>query len=176
MKGTIHYCLEETIKSNYGISIWQDCLRELGEKASFSFGTTILEDVDEARTLRLFEATAKTLNKSLKELFDEFGVYWYGVYAPKMYPQFYAKVNSTRDFLKGLDYIHQIVTNKKPGARPPRFDYEWTKDGKLLMTYNSQRGLFELFESLLRGLDVYFQNQTKIDRVGENSLMLEFSH
>ena len=174
MKGTIHYCLEATIKENYGDSAWAKCQQAVGLKKSHSFGQQILKDINEEDSIKLFQLSAETLNIDLKTLFDQFGDYWCLTYAPKMYPQFFEKAQSTKDMLVGLDHIQQVVIGKKPGAKPPRFTYEWQKDGRLLMTYKSERGLFELFESLLRGLDKRFDSETSIERVGDNSLLLGF--
>lgn len=176
MKGTIHYCLEETIKHKFGKEKWEHCLQELNLAPDFTFGRTILQDLDESKSLDLFVDVAKSLDISLKVLFDEFGVYWCCEYAPKMYPQFFKENSSTKELLTELDTIHQKVIGKKPGATPPRFKYDWQEDGRLLITYNSQRGLFELFESLLRGLDVRFNNNTEITRMEENQLLLKFSN
>ena len=174
MKGTIHYCLEATIKHEYGADSWAECQQAVGLKRTHSFGQQILQDINENDSINLFRRSAETLDVELKTLFDQFGDYWCTVHAPGLYPQFFEKAQSTKDMLVGLDHIHQIVIGKKPGAQPPRFTYEWQKDGRLLMTYLSERGLFELFESLLRGLDKKFNSRTTIERVGENSLLLDF--
>jgi len=174
MKGTIHYCLEETIKHKYGQEAWGSCLDASNLSPDHSFGKQILQDLDESDSIDLFVNSAKTLHIELKQLFDDFGEYWSCSYAPKMYPQFFEKAKSTKELLLGLDHIHQVVTSKKPGATPPRFQYEWQRDGQLLVSYHSQRGLFELFESLLKGLDLQFNNKTIIKRPAENQLLLTF--
>lgn len=174
MKGTIHYCLEETVIHNFGKEKWKQCLIALKLSPNFTFGSSILQDVDESKSLDLFVNVAEALELSLKDLFDQFGVYWCCSYAPKMYPQFFRENSSTKELLTELDSIHQKVIGKKPGATPPRFKYDWQADGRLLITYNSERGLFELFESLLRGLDVRFHSTTEITRMEKNQLLLRF--
>lgn len=174
MKGTIHYCLEETIKKKHGIDKWKACLKEAGLSANHSFGQSILQDLDEAESLQLFDHVAKALDISQNEVFDDFGQHWSCEYAPKMYPQFFETAKSTKSLLLNLDKIHQIVTSKKPGATPPRFKYEWQTDDKLLLHYQSKRGLFELFLSLLKGLDTYFSNTTIVEPKGANQALLTF--
>lgn len=174
MNGTIHYCLEETIKKKHGLDAWKACLKEAGLSTNHSFGQSILKDLDEAESLQLFSHVATALQLSLKEVFDDFGEHWSCVYASKMYPQFFESAKSTKTLLLNLDKIHQIVTSKKPGATPPRFNYEWQSEDKLLLHYQSKRGLFDLFLSLLKGLDTYFSNTTIVEQTGENQALLTF--
>ncbi|WP_421873220.1 heme NO-binding domain-containing protein [Marinoscillum sp.] len=174
MKGTIHYCLEETILDQYGREAWNQCKLAAGIPKEYSFGQQILDDLNEEDTIKLFIQSADTLDIDLKSLFDQFGIYWCCTYAPNLYPQFFQKARSTKEMLLGLDHIHQIVTSKKPGAKPPRFTYDWLDDGRLLVNYQSERGLFELFESLLRGLDHKFGSHTQIERTDDNGLILAF--
>ncbi|MEQ8237754.1 MAG: heme NO-binding domain-containing protein [Cyclobacteriaceae bacterium] len=174
MKGTIHFCLEKTIISNFGESKWKECLLAVGQKKTHTFGSQILQDIDETASIELFVKSAETLDITLKQLFDHFGVYWSCIYALEMYPQFYEGKNSTKDFIVSLDRIHQQVTNKKPGAKPPKFIYEWNKDGTLNVTYQSHRDLFELFDSLLKGMDKHFGSETEISRIGQNKMTLNF--
>ena len=174
MFGTIHYCLELTIKEKHGEQQWKNCLKALDLSSDYTFARSILKDLDEAESIALFVGCATTLGVTPKTLFDEFGEYWCCTYAPDLYPQFYAENNSTEDFIKSLDEIHKRVTSKKPGARPPRFVYEWLADERLKVTYQSSRDLFELFDSLLKGLDKYFQSKTAIHREGDYTLILDF--
>lgn len=174
MKGTIHFCLEETVQLNYGKPAWKHCLQAMGKSPDFTYASKLLQDVDEEESISLFFKSAEVLKIPLKQLFDEFGEHWCCMYAPKLYPQFFKNVSSTKELLMGLDQVHQQVTNKKPGTIPPRFYYEWQLDKRLKVTYDSKRGLFELFESLLRGLDLHFKNNTQIERQGETSLLLKF--
>jgi methyl-accepting chemotaxis protein len=174
MKGTIHFCLEKTVKDVHGENKWKECLAEAGYAKDYTFARHILDDLDETDTLSIFKITADKLGLTIKELFDQFGKYWCCDYGPEMYPQFYAENKSTKEFIESLDRIHTQVTSKKPGATPPRFKYDWKNDGRLLVHYQSDRDLFELFESILRGLDTYFKTSTGVERAAKNQLLLRF--
>jgi len=174
MKGTIHYCLEETIIKYYGEESWKKIMRALGFEENFSYGTRIRDDIDEVQSVELFVLSANTLGKELQEIFDAFGEHWCVEYSPKLYGVFYRGMKGTRDAIEKLDHVHDRVTQHIQGAYPPRFKYNWLNDDKLEVTYISDRNLIDLFISLIKGLDKKFGDHTTIEKVSENKLYLTF--
>lgn len=174
MKGTILFCLEETIQKKYGQEAWQQILEEEKYPPDFSFAKLINQDVDEQKSISIFVASSQVCGVSLQQIFDDFGEYWCLHYAPRVYKVLYSGKKSTKDFITQIDFIHDIVTKRIPNAHPPRFIYKWEADNVLLLTYQSQRGLIDLLISLIKGLDKYFNNQTDIERIDNQHLRLTF--
>jgi hypothetical protein len=172
MKGTILKCLEEMVKTNYGHQVWEECLKASNLPVFHMFSIT--EDINEKLSIDLFVRTAGVVKKTVPEIFDEFGIHWSCVYAPRIYTAFYKGTQSTKEMVLKLDSIHNFMTQSIANARPPRFQYEWLNERELRLRYNSQRGLIDLFISLLKGLDQHYSCNTKIDKRSEEELVLVF--
>lgn len=176
MKGTIHFCLEECIIEKYGKDKWQACLLASGLPAEYSFDTQLAQDVDEELTMSFIVKSTEVLGISLQQLFDDFGYYWSVVYAPKVYGAFYAGCSNTKDMVLKLSHIHMLVGKIRQGAKPPQFEYTEIAPNQLQVTYLSDRDLFDLYISLVKGLDAYFKNETTIEKINERQAILTFSH
>lgn len=176
MRGTIHYCLEETIIEKYGQKQWEKCLTTMGLPADHSFVSQLRDDIDEELTMKFIGNVPSVLECSLQQVFDDFGDYWCITYAPKMYGMFYIGVTTTKQMVMKLSNIHVIVAKVKVDATPPFFEYNEIADNIVEVTYLSKRGLFDLYISLVGGLDKYFNNQTKIEKLSDNSARMTFSH
>jgi len=174
MKGTIHYCLEESICKVYGEEAWGNILTAFGNDSDFSFGTRIRDDIDEVESIELFILSSNVLKVPLSEIFDVFGEHWCVDYSPRVYGVFYRGMNSTKDAVTKLDHVHEVVTAHIKGAYPPRFIYEWEADNLLIVTYKSDRNLIDLFISLIKGLDKKFSDTTDIEKLDEQRLRLTF--
>lgn len=175
MKGTIHYCLEETIIKEYGEEGWGTIMKSLGYPEDFSYGTKIRDDIDEVQSIELFVLAANTLKVPLTKIFDLFGIHWCVDYSPRVYGVFYRGMTSTKDAITKLDHVHEVVTGHIKGAYPPRFKYDWVNDNVLNLEYQSDRNLIDLFISLIKGLDVKFDDNTLIEKKDEQHLQLTFS-
>ncbi len=174
MKGTIHYCLEDSIITYFGQDAWGKLMTSLGKETSFSYGTHIRDDIDEVQSVELFVLAANSLGLELGEVFDMFGEHWCVEYSTKLYGVFYRGMKSTKDAIVHLDHVHAKVTEHIKGAYPPRFEYEWINDETLQVKYKSDRNLIDLFISLIKGLDLKFGDYTVIDKLDENLLHLTF--
>ena len=174
MKGTIHYCLEESIIKMYGEDAWGQIMTSLGNAPDYSYGTHIRDDIDEVQSIELFILSSNILKVPLSEIFDVFGEHWCVDYSPRVYGVFYRGMKTTRDAITKLDHVHEVVTGHIKGAFPPRFKYTWLNDNKLQVEYISDRNLIDLFISLIKGLDKKFNNKTIIEKLDEHMLNLTF--
>jgi hypothetical protein len=175
MKGTIHYCLEESIIKTYGEEAWGKIMTSLGHPEDYSYGIRIRDDIDEVQSIELFVLAANILNEPLGTIFDVFGEHWCVDYSPRVYGVFYRGMSSTKDAITKLDHVHEVVTGHIKGAYPPRFEYNWKNDDILEVKYISDRNLIDLFISLIKGLDKKFNNVTQIDKLDEHNLRLTFN-
>jgi hypothetical protein len=48
-------------------------------------------------------------------------------------------------------------------ASPPRFEYEETDDGRLLMHYHSPRGLCPVLRGLILGVGLHFGDELQVE-------------
>ena len=172
MKGTILKCLGDMIRQEHGEARWREVLTASSLDPDTLFMPT--HDVDEATAMRVMSSSCAVLRLSTTQLYDAFATHWVEVYVPRVYPHFMEGFRSTREFLLGLDRVHDIVTRSIAGARPPRFTHEWRDEHTLRMTYRSERGLIELFESLTRALGRHFGERIEVRRLGREVLEIRF--
>ena len=134
----------------------------------------INDDVDEKLTMDLLTKMPSVLGITFQQVCDAFGDYWVNAYVPKVYFGYIENYKTAKDFLLGMDTIHQQVTREVPNAHPPRFDYEEKGTDTLLMTYKSERGLVDLFISLVRGVGIYYKQELKITKHGDKLVEIQF--
>jgi hypothetical protein len=172
MKGVIGACLADLVKEKFGKDKWEDALEKAGLKRSTFFMPTA--NIDDAAVLKVVGAVCEVLGITLLQAADAFGDYWVNVYAPKIYKAYYRGKNSAREFLLEMDNVHQVVTQKVPDAKPPRFDYEWQDDKTLVMKYKSPRGLVDFLVGLIKGVGRYFKEDLQVTKIGGDKVKVVF--
>jgi hypothetical protein len=173
MKGTIVKCLEELVITQFGKDKWEAIL----EDADMSASTVIwpLSDIADAQVLKLVEATCENLGISLVEAADAFGDYWVNVYSQRMYPLYYARNQTAKDFLLDLDNVHVEMTHMMERARPPRFDHEWEDDRTLTIRYKSDRGLLDFAVGLVKAVGKHYGEDLKASRSEPDKVRIVFA-
>jgi hypothetical protein len=172
MKGTIHKCLGEMVVKEFGQEAWKKILDASALPTDYTFVKT--EDVDENQSLELLVHSSKILGKPLTEIFDLFGVYWVCEYAPREYQFWYIGLQNAKDFVLKLDRIHSLVGKHFNKAQPPRFIYTEEDAHNLLVSYQSERKLLDLYISLVKGVGVYFKEEIRITKLSEQEVRLTF--
>lgn len=174
MKGTVHKCIEKLITEKFGAEKWQACLAYVGLDEDHYF--MINDDVDEALTMKLVtEAIPTVCNLQLQQVIDTFGQYWINDYASKVYAPYFEGVNSSKELILKLDFIHKTLTEKIPNAKPPRLTYEWVNGNTLAVTYLSERGLIDLFIAIAKGVGTYYKEDLKVTKKSSQVLEVEFN-
>ena len=173
MKGTIVKCLEELVVTQFGKDKWEQSLKDIG----LSTSTIIwpMSDITDAQVMGLVEAVCKNLDITLVQAADAFGDYWVNVYSQKMYPLYYKRNATARDFLLDMDNVHVEMTRSMEKARPPRFDYEWKDDRTLIMHYKSHRSLVDFVVGLARGVGRYYKEDIQVTKLGPDKVQIVFA-
>jgi hypothetical protein len=122
MKGVIAECMARLVTDKKGKSVWEAVLQEAGLDANATFLPT--DDVPDEQVVRLADATSRVLGITREQTAEAFGEYWINQYAQKIYRIYFGRFENSREFLKGMDDLHDKVTRNVPNARPPRFEYE----------------------------------------------------
>lgn len=174
MKGTIHNCLGELVRTKYGNEAWENCLNTAGFSPSSRF--SMIEDVDESKSLQLIISSAQSLGISLQQLFDEFGEYWCCTYAPAKYSYFFVMFRNAKDMILQMDKVHVNVGSNFANAKPPRFLYRWADNTQkeLYVTYQSERNLIDLYVSLVKGVGKYFNEALTVEKLSEKEVKITF--
>lgn len=173
MKGVIIKCLGELVFENFGTETWEDILEHAGLDRKSTFG--IIDTVDDKIVLTIVESACTTLGITPVKAAHLFGKFWINSFAPKHYAEHFYNAHSALDFLSKMDYVHEIVKNTEPGANPPQFEYEWTDDKTLIMTYKSERGLIDFFVGIIKGVGTYYREDLKVTKLGNDRVEIIFS-
>jgi hypothetical protein len=173
MKGVILDCLKNMVSNNHGKEKWQMISLMSGIKSNDHFLLT--QDFDDKLAISLIDSTCKVLNLTIETAAEAYGEYWMNFYASKIYMAYMANVKSSKELLLKLDIIHTTVTKNIPNSRPPKFIYEWKNEKTLLMTYDSQRNLIDLFIGLAKGVGKYFKENLSILKIGTNQVEIVFN-
>ncbi len=175
MKGTLVKAMQEMVESEQGQNTWKEILKisELDD----DFDVDVLADIEDGKFNNLLDSTAEVLDVSKKEAMDRFANYFILEYVPKAFSMnmYFSQSSCAREFLMKMDEVHERLTKNMEDARPPRFDYEEKDDGSLLMTYNSDRNMFELFKSLANAVGEYCNDDLEIEEAEADTLEINFS-
>lgn len=172
MKGTVHKCVEKLVIESFGLEKWEECLASVGLDEDHVF--MMNDDVDEATTMRMLGNMPAILNISFQQLLDAFGEYWACKYTPTVYPAYFEGITSSKEMLINLDRIHVEVTENMDNATPPRFTYKWIDEDTLQMFYSSRRGLIDLFISIAKGMNKYFNEDNQISKLDDTTVQIVF--
>ena len=123
--------------------------------------------------MTVIKTACESLGLTIVELADVYGDYWINVFAPKVYSPYY-NVDSAREFLLNVDFIHTSITKRIPNAQPPRFNYEWLSHDTLIMTYHSKRGLIDFMVGLIKGVGKYFNEDLKVTKLSNTKVKIVF--
>ncbi|MBU1118400.1 heme NO-binding domain-containing protein [Patescibacteria group bacterium] len=173
MKGVIVSCFEELVKEKFGQDKWDEILDKVGiDKGKRVFLAT--EDIDDAAVMNVLDKTCEVLDMSVNDVTDAFGDYWVNSYAPRFYKIYFNQAHSAREFLLNMDNVHIATTKSIANAHPPRFEYEWKDDNTLIMTYKSERGLIDLFISLVKGVGKHYHEDLKVTKLDNKKVEIVF--
>ena len=173
MKGSIVKCLSELIKSNFGEHKWKEILQQSGENPNMLIRA--LSDIDDKTFFVIFENTCSVLNLSKQQACDAFGDYWMNTFAPQLYGVYYTKFKNAKQFIMGMDNVHETVTNIVPNARPPRFTIEETDENTITVTYISTRNMIDFYIGLVKGVGNFFNTPIGIKKLSEEQVELTFT-
>ncbi len=172
MKGTIVQCLQELVTTHFGKNKWEKVLENAGVKTSAVFLS--FQDIDDSLVMRLVTAVCKVNNISLPQAADAFGEYWVTVYCQRMYPHYFKRRKTARDFLLDMDTVHVTITKRIKNAKPPRFDYEWKDEKTLIMHYKSHRGLVDFVVGLAKGVGKFYKEDLRITKLSDDKVQIVF--
>jgi len=172
MKGVIIKCLKDMVIDNFGSDKWIKIIEKSGLDPYMAVKT--LDDIEDATALKIVDSACQILNISLPQAADAFGDYWVNVFAPKIYGIYYEGVDSAKEFILKMDELHVRATGHIINAKPPRFEYEWTNERTLLVTYKSHRGLIDFFVGLSKGVGKYFNEQLIIKKLSNKQVEIVF--
>ena len=172
MKGIIVKCLSDLVKSDFGEDKWKEIMQQSGENPYVVINA--ISDIDDQKFFSLFEQTCEVLNLSKQQACDAFGNYFVNTFAPKIYAVFYERFENAKDFIMGMDNVHDIVTRSLNNAHPPRFTIEEVDEKTIIVNYKSSRNMIDFYISLAKGVGNYFNTPISTKKLSEERVELTF--
>ena len=172
MKGSIVKCLADLVRSSYGEHKWKEIMQLSGENPGIAISA--MADFDDKTVFKIIENTCKVLNLTKQQACDAFGEYWVNTYAVKVYGAYYLKFQNAKEFIMGMDKVHETVTKNIINANPPRFDIEEVDANTIIVTYKSKRGMIDFYIGLVKGVGKYFNTNIGIKKLSEEKVELTF--
>ena len=173
MKGSIVKCLSELIKTKFGEHKWKEIVQLSGENPNMVIKA--ISDIDDTTVFKIFENTCIVLNLSKQQACDAFGDFWINTFAPKIYGAYYVKFKNAKQFILGMDKVHDTVTKIIANAHPPRFEIEEVDENTILVNYKSTRNMIDFYIGLVKGVGNYFDTTISIKKLSEEQVELTFS-
>ena len=173
MKGSIVLCLAELIQTNFGEDKWKEIMQKSGENPNMVIKA--VSDIDDNTVLKIIENTCKVLNITKQQACDAFGEYFINTFAPKMYGTYYVRFNNAKEFIIGMDYVHDTVTKIVINARPPRFTIEEVDENTIIVNYISSRNMLDFYIGLTKGVAIYFNTTIGIKKLADDRVELTFA-
>ncbi len=125
---------------------------------------TTLGTYDHDEIVQLVTHLSEETKISVPDLLFTFGKYLFGQFVAN-HPWALDGVESSLDFLQNVhDYIHVEVRKLYPDAELPRFDYDTSKAGRLIMHYRSTRPLADLAHGLIVGCIEHYGEKIDLQR------------
>ncbi|XP_030376357.1 soluble guanylate cyclase 88E [Scaptodrosophila lebanonensis] len=158
MYGLLLENLSEYIKSVYGEEKWEDIRRQAGiDSPSFSVHQVYPENLLQ----KLAKKAQQVLGVSEREFMDQMGVYFVGFVGQYGYDRVLSVLGRhMRDFLNGLDNLHEYLKFSYPRMRAPSFICEnETKQGLTLHYRSKRRGFVFYTMGQIREVARYFYNK-----------------
>lgn len=162
MKGVVFTEFLEMVEEAFS----PDMADNIIEASTLSSGGvyTTLGTYDHEELLQLVTHLSQETSATIPELVRSFGEHLFTRFFLS-YPIFFEDVDSSFDFLLGLeDYIHVEVKKLYNDAELPSFEYDTSQPGRFVMVYRSSRPFGDLAEGLIRGCIAHFKEQTTLER------------
>jgi predicted hydrocarbon binding protein len=163
MKGVINKGVQEMVETMYGEQAWERVKTLAGCDEPFY---AVSLDYPDDSTSALIKAACEVSGLSADALMVEYGKFVVLNTLRKYYPTYVSLAGaSPRDFLLNMGRIHEQVTRGISNAMPPRFEYDELPDGRLLMHYDSKRGLCAVLRGLILGVGLLFDQSLGVQEI-----------
>ncbi|XP_049880549.1 soluble guanylate cyclase 88E [Pectinophora gossypiella] len=175
MYGLLLENMAEYIRQTYGEERWEDIRRQAGvEQPSFSVHQVYPENM----IARLAKKAQEVLGISEREFMDQMGVYFVGFVSQYGYDRVLSVLGRhMRDFLNGLDNLHEYLKFSYPRMRAPSFICEnETRQGLTLHYRTKRRGFVYYAMGQIREVARHFYHKEMRIELLREELLFDTVH
>lgn len=157
MWGVFFTVFQEYSTQKLGVKRWEEFRDKVGLP---NFVVPLVDYPDQALT-SLIQETARASGRMDYDVEQEFGRFMVPELV-KLYAYYFTRYSGTREFLLGMDEVHQQTERLQKGTAPPRFEYETPTPGTLVVRYRSERRLCSLLMGLMEGVADYYHEPVRL--------------
>ena len=161
MKGVVFTEFVEFAEERFGLGVADDMIARCTLPSGGAY--TAIGTYDHGELVQMVGQLSALSGKPVAELLRGFGAHLLKRFASS-FPGFFAHA-SVFDFLHRVDdTIHVEVRKLYPDAELPAFSCEQPEPDRLVMVYQSHRGMADLAEGLIAGAIAHFRENVQVRR------------
>lgn len=161
MKGMLVNAWVDTWKKLFSEKAVEDAMEEVGLERDKVFGP--LEDLEDKKVNNMLEIFARKQKMKKENILKATGLENINTFH-KMYPMFFEH-DSLLGFMSTMNDVHQTLTRRISGAKPPAINLEPISEKEAFITYKSFRDMRYYFLGLLEGAAKRFKEKISYDIV-----------
>lgn len=150
------------VEEKFGLDMVDDLIDEAAPASGGAY--TAVGTYSHQELVDMVVVLSKKTGAQVPDLIKVFGHHLAVVFATK-FPEFFAEVDNTLDFLKKIDnHIHVEVRKLYPDAELPVFKFDDSNGDEFKLTYSSERGFGDLALGLIEGVAKFYRQPFDIAR------------
>jgi len=163
MKGIVFTEFLDLVGQRYGEEMMDRIIVESNLPSGAAY--TSVGTYDHGELISMAVALSRATETTVSDFLRMFGEHLFGGFA-KRYPQFFAGINSSFDFLDQVEkHIHVEVRKLYPDAELPSITCSRRAPDRMELVYRSTRPLASFAEGLMRGAIAHFKEEVDIVRL-----------
>lgn len=161
MKGTVVATWIKTCRTLYNEKHVDEAMHAVGWNKDRIFSP--IETIEDEKIFKVIKYIAEKEHIVEKDLWKIIGLENIKTFHND-FPSFF-KTKNLFSFLRALFDVHVIMTKKFKGAKPPLVKIKAISDYDALLTYQSERAMFDYFYGLFEGAMKYFKEQPQVQEI-----------
>lgn len=173
MKGLVFTEFMAMVEEKFGMDMVDDLIDETDPTSGGAY--TAVGTYNHQELVDMVSVLSDKVNIPVPALINAFG-HHLGVIFTQKFPDFFAEVNNTLDFLKKIDnHIHVEVRKLYPDAELPVFEFDDSNADEFKLIYKSERGFADLAQGLIEASATHYKEQFDIARNDQNEAGLHIT-
>ena len=169
MKGMVFTEFLELVEDKFGFEMADKIVSEAELESGGVY--TAVGTYSHGEMVQLVSNLSEYSGVSIPDLLQTFGYHLFSRFS-EGYGHFFSDVEDAFSFLARIDnYIHIEVKKLYPDAELPAFTISRPEESRLEMIYESERGLADFAEGLIRGCIDHFEESISINRINLHDQM-----
>lgn len=161
MKGTVVATWIKTCRNLYNDKHVDEAMHAVGWNKDRIFSP--IETIEDEKIFKVIKYIAEKEHLVEKDLWKIIGLENIKTFHND-FPSFF-KTKNLFSFLRALFDVHVIMTKKFKGAKPPLVKIKAISEYDALLTYQSDRAMFDYFYGLFEGAMKYFKEQPQVQEI-----------